>query len=220
MQNRKKSRASPLFLRIKAEKRARILAVAAEEFAANGYARANVNRIAEDADISVGALYKYFAAKDDLFMYIVEVSAQNLEKQVGEITGADYSFLAKLEKLLRLAREYSRGEQTLIKLYNVFTSENDGKRAEIIAEKLESITAKAYTALITKAQKHGEIRADIDPGILAFMLDNQLMIMQFSFACDYYRKRYSLFLGKRGAKDDEHVIRGMIKVFASMFAAR
>jgi hypothetical protein len=101
----------------------------------------------------------------------------------------------------------------------VFTSENDNTRAEVIAGKLESITAKAYNALIAQAQEKGEIRADIDPGILAFMMDNQLMLMQFSFACSYYRKRYSLFLGKRGAKDDEQTIRSIMKIFESMFAA-
>jgi hypothetical protein len=51
------------------------------------------------------------------------------------------------------------------------------------------------------------------------MTDNQLMLMQFSFACGYYRKRYSLFLGKHGAKDDERTIRSIMKIFESMFSA-
>jgi AcrR family transcriptional regulator len=206
--------ASELFLRIDEEKRGRILAISVAEFAANGYARANVNRIAETAGISVGSLYKYFAAKDDLFMYIVEIAAKNVETYVTEIVTAELSFFAKLEKLLRLAREYSESDPTLIKLYNVFTSENDTTHAEVIAGKLESITAKAYTALIMQAQENGEIRRDIDPKTLAFMMDNQLMVMQFSFACTYYRKRYSLFLGEGS---DEQVIQNMMKVFRSVF---
>jgi coproporphyrinogen III oxidase-like Fe-S oxidoreductase len=58
MRNEKEGHASPLFLRIGEEKRARILAVAVEEFAENGYTRANVNNIAKNEGISAGGNYR------------------------------------------------------------------------------------------------------------------------------------------------------------------
>src|SRR5258707_9812436 len=48
-------------------KRERILEVAAQEFAANGFEGASVNRILERAQMSKGAAYYYFADKAALF---------------------------------------------------------------------------------------------------------------------------------------------------------
>ncbi|MDR1027852.1 MAG: TetR/AcrR family transcriptional regulator [Clostridiales Family XIII bacterium] len=217
MDETREAYASELFLRIAEEKRERILNIAVKEFATNGYADANVNDIAEMAGVSVGALYKYFATKEDLFLYIVAVAEAMMAQQVREIVDADIRFLSKIERLLLLARDYSRSNPNLITLYSVFTAENDDKRAELIAGKIEGITAEAYTRLIAKAQENGEIRDDIDAGILAWLLDNQLISMQFSFACSYYRKRFSLFLGERNAGDNEYVIRNVMKTLQSMF---
>ena len=61
--------ATELFLRISEEKRTRIIAMAVEEFAAFGYAGANVNRIAQAAGISVGALYKFRHQRRPFYVY-------------------------------------------------------------------------------------------------------------------------------------------------------
>jgi AcrR family transcriptional regulator len=217
MNEERSAYASELFLRIDEEKRERILSIAVEEFAANGYDGANVNHIAEMADISVGALYKYFATKEDLFLYIVDVAEATMALQVREVVDADIRFLSKIERLLTLAQDYSRSDPSLIKLYSVFTAEHDDARAELIAEKIEGVTAGAYNKLIRSAQKKGEIRGDIDAGILAWLLDNQFVSMQFSFACSYYKKRFSLFIGEQNARDNEHVIRSIMKTLQSMF---
>ncbi len=212
--------ASELFMRIPGDKRRRIIDVAVKEFAGYGFASANVNRIAEEAGISVGALYKYFPTKEDLFMYIVEVAAAGISSYVGGIIEADIRLSSKLERLLRLAQDYSRQDPDLIKLYNVFSSENDTARAGIIADKLESITARAYGDLIRQAQKKGEIRDDIDAGILAFLIDNQLLIMQYSFACSYHQKRFSLFVGEKNSQDNEYLIRSIMRALESMCGIR
>lgn len=211
---------SKLFDRIDEEKRERILAAAIEEFAAHGYTGANVNRIAQSAEISVGALYKYFSTKEELFLYIVEIAAQRIAEHVNSIINEDIRLLSKIEKLLRIAYEYAEADPVLIKLYNVFMSENDAERAGALAQKLESITARAYAELLADAQSRGEIRGDIDPGILAYMLDNQFINMQVSFACGYYQKRFSLFVGEKNVKDREFVINSMMRVIESMLEAR
>lgn len=57
-----------------------ILSVAADEFAAHGYAGASLNRIIEAAGISKGSLYYYFDDKADLFASVVEATMQRLLK--------------------------------------------------------------------------------------------------------------------------------------------
>ncbi len=44
-----------------------ILAAATRVLAAHGYAQMSTNRIAEEAGVSVGSLYRYFADKDEIF---------------------------------------------------------------------------------------------------------------------------------------------------------
>ena len=212
-----KNCATDLFFRIPEEKRNRILETAINEFAQNGYAYANVNRIAETADISVGALYNYFPTKDALFLYIVEVVATAIQQQIDKILSSNIRFLSKLEKLLRTTQEQSKRTSSYTKLYNAFASDNDMERANILAQRIEWVGAKAYYDMISQAQKSGEIRSDIDPSLLAFMLDNQLMTTQFSFACEYYRKRFSMYLGEADSSDEEYVINSIMKAFESMF---
>ena len=69
-----------------------ILAVAADEFAANGYAAASLNRIIETAGISKGSLYYYFDDKEDLFTSVVEVA---LHRLVGDMGGMDLDQLER-----------------------------------------------------------------------------------------------------------------------------
>src|SRR5260221_3490175 len=55
------------FEKLAPAKRERILEVAAQEFAANGFEGGSINRILERAQMSKGAAYYYFADKADLF---------------------------------------------------------------------------------------------------------------------------------------------------------
>jgi AcrR family transcriptional regulator len=50
-----------------AQRRQQILVAALREFANRGYAGATVSRITHDAGITLGALYRYFAGKEELY---------------------------------------------------------------------------------------------------------------------------------------------------------
>lgn len=59
----------------RAQTRERLLASAAVVFAREGYAGASVDRIAEEAGYSKGALYSNFASKDELFFELIDFYA-------------------------------------------------------------------------------------------------------------------------------------------------
>lgn len=59
------------FQRLPADVQRRILAVAAAEFAANGFRDASFNQIIARAEVSKGAMYYYFEDKADLFSTIL-----------------------------------------------------------------------------------------------------------------------------------------------------
>jgi len=73
----------PRFQNLDAPRRAAILAAAAEEFGERGFDGASYNRIIERAGISKGAMYYYFADKDDLFRTVLDEALSQWFTQVG-----------------------------------------------------------------------------------------------------------------------------------------
>ncbi len=68
----------PRFEKLDAEKRTRLMETAAREFATHGFNDASINRILDQARISKGAAYYYFADKADLFATTVRYCSDRL----------------------------------------------------------------------------------------------------------------------------------------------
>ena len=64
----------PRFEKLEEPKKASILAAAAEEFGDRGFEGASYNRIIARAGISKGAMYYYFADKDDLYVTVLRTA--------------------------------------------------------------------------------------------------------------------------------------------------
>ncbi len=91
----------PRFDNLEPSKQDAILAAAAEEFAEHGFAQSSFNRIIKAAGISKGAMYYYFADKDDLFRTVLTEATNRWLREVGlpfDADGAD-AFWDALESL-------------------------------------------------------------------------------------------------------------------------
>lgn len=201
----------PTFENIPEEKRIHILNVATEEFANKGFENANINTIAKKASVSVGSLYKYFDSKTDLFMTSANYGINILEEILGEVLTRDEDVMIKLEKLIRQAITFSKKYAVMIRLYNEFTTESNNELGKQLAKRMESITAEAYKQAIVQGQVSGDIRTDIDPGMAAFMVDNILVNIQFSYACGYYEERYKIYGGEDIFEKEEFAIENFLR---------
>lgn len=74
--------------RDKTESHKRIIEAAKKEFLAYGYSDASLRRIAADAGIQVGGLYKHFASKEALFESLVEPAMQGFYELYHSIESA------------------------------------------------------------------------------------------------------------------------------------
>ena len=205
----------PTFDNIPEEKRRRIIEVATKEFAKKGYHDASISNIAEKSGISVGAVYKYFDNKQDLFLTIADHSIDRMEKLLLGLAKADEDVIIKVEKILREIISDSRENGTLVKLYNSMTAVNDKKLAKQFAVEMESMTARIYTQAIIEGQKNGEIRKDIDPRVAALLIDNLFMNLQFSYAGDYYEERFKIYCGENIHQQDEFIIEQILRFIKS-----
>ncbi len=201
----------PTFDNIPAEKKLKILSVALTEFSSKGYENANINIIAKESGVSVGSMYKYFDSKKDLFLTTVNLGVETLEAVLDGISSTDCDVMEKLERLIRTAIDYSKRQSELIRLYYEIASESNVELIRSLAVRTETVAAKVYIDAIKQGQKTGEIRSDISPEISAFLLDNLLMMLQFSYSCEYYKERFRVFAGDDIFSRDEEAIQGFLK---------
>jgi len=206
------------FERADDERKKRILEVGIEEFSSKGYENANINVIAKKSEISVGLMYKYFATKEDLFVTCVQRGMEILDIAVGEIMQSDDKILLKAEKLIRTASRHSKENANYIRLYNEITGERNTALVHLLAEEIESSTSQKYITSIANSMKKGDLRQDLDPRMFALFLDNLILMLQFSYTCDYYKKRFEIYTGVDIEEmDEETIVNQLLKFIESAF---
>lgn len=206
------------FNRIPEERRERILEIATAEFSSKGYENANINIIARNAEISIGLMYKYFSAKEDLFLTCIARGMKILEQTLEELMESHDKLLVKAEKLIRATCELSRKNENYIKLYNELTAEKDGKRAVTLAREIESRTSRIYITAIAQALAGGDVRQDLNPRLFAFFLANLLTTLQFSFTCEYYKERLKIYTGiDTELMNEDEIVTQLLKFIESAF---
>ena len=205
------------FDKIPEEKRKRILDAATTEFAQYGFENTSIQQIAKKAEISVGSVYKYFENKEELFAMVVKENLALLEELLLLHSSSDEDIMVKAESVLKELLRFSRKHPQLIKLYNAITTSNNVEFSRMLAERVESISAKIYTEVIKKAQLSGDVRSDIDPRVFAFLLDNIFTMLQFSISCDYYKERLKVYIGEDEENQDELLIKQTLKFIKAAF---
>ncbi len=199
------------------EKIEEILEIGIAEFAANGIDKANINTIAKKAGVSVGVLYKYYENKDAFFMACLQKSLGVLKDRINAVLECDDKPLRRAEKLIAAVQECASENSDYNVMYHEITAGGGNKYAGFLAEEIEGISARIYTQFIKLAQDRGEIRKDMDARMLAFFFDNLLMMLQFSYSCDYYKERFKIFCGEDILIDDEKLRNEMLKFIESAF---
>ena len=209
-----------LFDRIPREKRERVLRAAADEFSAKGYENANTNIIAEKAGISVGALFKYFKTKEACFIAVLSEGIRHLEEALDHITGSKDPFFKKIEMIVNIIPEHSRKYGEMIRLYYEVTRNSGSDTVSRLGARMEGISARIYRKMIKQAKKEGIVNKTADEDVFAFCLDNLFIMLQFSYACKYYKKRKEIYLGRKKAGDDRHLTGQVMKFIKGALSPR
>jgi TetR/AcrR family transcriptional regulator len=182
------------FEKIDEARRETILRVAIREFADKGFNGTSINGLARKAGVSIGSLYSYFHSKDELFLTVCARGHDLLEHALSDIDPAAGLF-STYRTMLTRARDYAKSNPELNLIYLDATTQGLRHLARRLSGSLESVTASLYRRVLDAAVRSGEVRADIDPGVAAFCLDNVIVLFQFSFCSDYFRDRLRIFLG-------------------------
>lgn len=188
-----------------------MLKAAAEEFADKGFAGTTISAIAKKAGISVGVIYKYYEGKEDLFDACVSRSLEAMGDVLDAAKRSGDSLLEMADVLITEAQSFAKENPEYIRLYHQITATGAPGGKTQTAELIESETAGLYENLIKTASDSGKIRKDIDPAAFAFFFDNLMMMLHFSYACDYYKDRFRIYCGDDAEEKDAFIKDQLLK---------
>lgn len=191
------------------ERQRSIMTAAVREFAEKGFNGANINIIARQAGVSIGSMYSYFESKESLFLTVMEYCLTTLDEALTSIHVTDGVIVA-FEDMLRMARATSIKHPEITQIYLDCASQSLVPLSGRLSNAAESVTIKLYKDILINDKAVGRVRRDLDIDSTAFMLDNMVMMYQFSFASDYFSERKKLFFGSLDVSDSDETIREMV----------
>lgn len=199
--------------RLSEEKLNELLECGISEFAESG-TRASMAGIAGRAGVSVGVIYKYYADKEAFFLACVRYSLAALEAALDEIRAREDKPLNYARAVIETLLYFSAEHPDYSRMYHRITGLHE--YAGALAGEIEGFTSRLYTSFLRNAQERGDVRGDIDPGLLAFFFDNLLMMLQFSYACPYYSERFRMYCGEN-VGNSAYVAEQLLKFMESAF---
>jgi AcrR family transcriptional regulator len=161
------------FERLEPDRRRRIIAAAAQEFASKGYENASLGWIADEAGFSKPALYYYFEDKADLYATVVRESWQRLSPQ-GHIdlqSLSEATFWPALEAYHLATFESTLHEPWLASVWKLaYHPPPSGAGAGAVAQVFEA-GREFLKALLRRGQELGVVRCDLPEELLIAMLN-------------------------------------------------
>lgn len=197
------------FDKINPERKQAIIDSSIYHFAKFGFKATNINHIAKKAGISIGSMYSYVESKEDLFLTIIEYGHDILIKAFSEVDFEQEDHFQIFEDLLRITKKYAIDFPEMNQIYLDLSTQGMSHLADRLTLELEDITSRAYHSVLKRALECGKIDKSIDINVASFCLDNLVMMFQFSYTSDYYKKRMRIFL-ETDNPDEEGLINSMV----------
>ncbi|MCL2098867.1 MAG: TetR/AcrR family transcriptional regulator [Oscillospiraceae bacterium] len=141
------------FHSLEPQKKQNIIDAALDEFTGKGFRYASTNAIVENAKISKGTLFYYFASKEELFDFLCDYTIEFAKREylMKFDTGQTRDFLERYRILSKLKAGLLSSEPKIIKFFESFylpkNAEYFAKYTEAIGEIRESIEKKLYENL-------------------------------------------------------------------------
>jgi AcrR family transcriptional regulator len=154
--------------------RQRLLDIAVQRFAADGFRRTSVSDIAREAGLTPAAAYAYFAGKEGLFQAAVDADAGALIEAARSAAAEGASAREQLFLFVGELRERVDDHPLARRVLS-------GLEPEVVARLLTIPSLVALTAALAdelaEAQAASDIRPDVDPAELAVGLETIVLAL-------------------------------------------
>jgi AcrR family transcriptional regulator len=175
------------FLNLPEAKRQAIIEAAVDEFAANPYERASVNRIVASSGISKGSFYQYFEDKKDLFFYVIELIGQEKVNFLSPViqNPADHDLFSVIHELFLSGVQFALAHPRYSAIGTRLLAEKDSPSLRELQTMSRPLSLAIFEPLIRQAVARGEVRADVD----VVMLHTFISALSFSII-EYCSDKY------------------------------
>lgn len=148
----------------------RILAAAEALFSKHGFDAVSMNAIAEKAKVSKANIFHHFSSKKALYLAVLRVACRDSTQYLQELFVETGPLPERLTNFIRkqLASMFEHGEVTRLILRELL---KDGERqGRDLAEKVFGDNFAQLVEILRTGQARGELRADMDPAMIATLL--------------------------------------------------
>ena len=197
---------SKIYQKLSEEKQNDLINAGIKEFADKGLTGASLSAIAKNAGISVGVIYKYYSDKNALFLACVHYGLETLSEVLNDVISHEDDIELCVKNIVNAVVQTSIDGSEINRMYNTISSMEANIFAKELAQEIEGVSAKGYCDLIAKSQKMGKIDKNADSNLFAFFFDSILMMIQFSYSCDYYKERLKLYCGQDVFENNEKMV--------------
>lgn len=148
----------------------RILEAAEELFAEAGFDAVSMNAVAERAGVSKANIFHHFSSKNALYLAVMRHACRRGNPLADTLEGGEGSFVERLHRFARihLANILDNPRTSRLILREVIA--NDPQRGRELAENVFGDNFARLVAILRAGQERGELRADLDPGMVANLL--------------------------------------------------
>jgi len=151
-----------------------ILAAAARMFVRKGVDAATMQEIAFEADLSAGAIYRYFPSKDDLLRAVCGGAVDSTREMFDRATATTRSARAALHEIGTAAwaklRQPAFRQDVVLSLESILAAVRQDDALSDERREMNRALIGMLTDLIGEAKASGEIEAGVDAEALAGML--------------------------------------------------
>ena len=148
-------------------KRRLILRAAITVFARSGYHTSRVSDVAKEAGVAYGLVYHYFGSKEDLLETIFRRTWSRMLDAVKEVEDEGAPAREQLAAVARIVLGAWQVDPDLVRVLvrEVARSPQLGREVDEIAHAFA-----ALERIVARGQERGELRADADPRLAAWVL--------------------------------------------------
>jgi AcrR family transcriptional regulator len=156
-----------------------LLQVAADHFARDGFERANINAIAQEAGFAKGTIYNYFNSKEVLFGAVLAEACRQVAAQYGVLniestTQAHLLAIARAD--VAVMQDYEPFIQVLVREAMSFRPNTYPLLIENLAPVMNLLGV-----ILQIGQERGEVRSDVSANQLALVFIGQLSMLYVQY---------------------------------------
>lgn len=138
---------------LKKEIRERILAAAVEEFKEQGYADASIRNIANNAEISLGNVYRYFTNKEDLYFAVINPFMENVKNFISDGFAFEEKSMKEIsEMLIAFIMQYNNELLIIQKGNTVHYDSFVNYIVEVISSKIKEMVQSVFPEIDSKIE--------------------------------------------------------------------